>query len=316
MKPIDSSARTLGLIGFSIFVHGAAFWAFNENISLKQMAQIVQETREQATRSEMWEKLSENSQEVEVDLTSAEEVTEAAPEEFEFKKVESVTPEKKIIKKVKTVKAQKKEIATQLPEKKVIEVAENTPLPKTTVTITDEAKENEISEPENLEPEIKLIPASQWIDGVAAAEADTDSNEVTEASAQIEKTPREIEETNLLAELQESEQVNAEQPSTMETIRSYLGLRQAAGNRPPQYPLEARRQGLQGRVLLKYFVTDKGFIESIEVAKSSGHKILDDEAVRAISSYRFYPGQSGWAEHPVRFSLNKEEIPAELGASN
>lgn len=305
MKPIDSSARTLSLIGLSILVHSAAFWAFNENLSLKQVVQIVQETRAQANKSEIWEKLSQNSQEVEIAIAPA---SAEKSDEFEFKKVESVVIEedkkdenKRTITKKVIAKPTAKPVATELPEKEVIQESAITPLPKTTVNV---AEESGSLEPENLEPEIRLIPASQWID----------TDESTEASAKIEKTPSEIAETDLLSELRESEP----EETPIEKIRSYLGLRQASGNQPPRYPLEARQQGLQGRVLLKYFVTEKGSVEDIKVAESSGYKILDDEAVRAISSYRFYPGQSGWAEHPVKFSLKglSEDIPAELGAAN
>lgn len=322
MKPIDSSARTLGLIGFSILVHGAAFWTLNENLSLKQMAHIIQETRAQANKSDIWEKISDRSHEVQVELAPATEEPSSIVKTFEIRaetKTKAKTKAKEAKKVTKKKSTSKKKVATVLPEKEVIkeDLSSSTALPKTTVTVTEEPQ---ISEPESLEPDIKLIPVSQKIAGVEAADienpdveiAAVEADKITEASAQIEKTPREIEETDLLTELRESEKAQEE------SVRSYLGLKQDVGNRPPQYPLEARRQGLQGRVILKYFVTESGFVENIEVAKSSGHKILDDEAVRAISSYKFYPGQAGWTEHPVRFSLNglKEEIPAELGASN
>lgn len=342
MKPIDSSARTLGLIGFSILVHGAAFWTLNENLSLKQVAQIIEETRAQANKSDVWEKISGQSREVEVELAAAtasekavaqdqEEPVKALEIKAETKSKVKAKTDKKAKKIAKSSEAAKAEIATVLPEKEVLQedTSSSTSLPKTTVNVTEETP---WSEPENLEPDIQLIPVSQKIAGVEAESAGVETDEVqieaddaTEANVKIEKTPRELEETDLLSELQASEQSQAEvatetasELAQAEEVRSYLKLKQENGNRPPQYPLEARRQGLQGRVILKYFVNESGRVENVKVAESSGHKILDDEAVRAVSNYKYSPGQSGWTEHPVRFSLNglKGDVPAELGASN
>lgn len=103
--------------------------------------------------------------------------------------------------------------------------------------------------------------------------------------------------------------------------RSYLELRQVAGNRPPQYPLAARRLGEQGDVVLSYYVTDDGRVTNMKVVQSSGYRVLDNEAQRAISQYRFVPGQAGWARHPVHFTLKgpTETLPSHLrtmGASD
>lgn len=91
-------------------------------------------------------------------------------------------------------------------------------------------------------------------------------------------------------------------PSTDE-LRSYLELKQVGSNKPPQYPVSARRNGYQGEVMLNYFVTQSGQVKDVRVAKSSGFGELDKEAVRAISQYKYVPGQEGWTEHPVVFSL-------------
>lgn len=91
-------------------------------------------------------------------------------------------------------------------------------------------------------------------------------------------------------------------PSTDE-LRSYLELKQVGSNRPPQYPVSARRNGYQGEVMLNYFVTQSGQVKDVRVARSSGFGELDKEAVRAISQYKYVPGQEGWTEHPVIFSL-------------
>jgi len=70
----------------------------------------------------------------------------------------------------------------------------------------------------------------------------------------------------------------------------------------------ARRNGWQGQVLLNYFVTEKGTVRDVRLAQSSGFPELDREAVRAVSLYRYVPGQEGWTAHPVIFSLKGNAV--------
>jgi len=80
-------------------------------------------------------------------------------------------------------------------------------------------------------------------------------------------------------------------------------------NRPPDYPLEALRRGLEGTVLLRVHVAADGRVAKVEVLDSSGHPILDAAAVRAVSSWQFAPATRGGrpvpavVRQPVRFSL-------------
>lgn len=83
----------------------------------------------------------------------------------------------------------------------------------------------------------------------------------------------------------------------------YTELRQMAGNKPPVYPLAARRERRQGETELLYRVQKDGTVTDVSVARSSGSEDLDNEAVRAVSKFRFVPGQEGWAKHPVQFNL-------------
>lgn len=90
---------------------------------------------------------------------------------------------------------------------------------------------------------------------------------------------------------------------------SYLNLKQAPGNRSPLYPLQARRESRQGQVELLYRVTKEGKVTDVQVAKSSGHKDLDQEAARAVAQFKFVPGQECWARHPVAFTLKGDTAP-------
>lgn len=101
---------------------------------------------------------------------------------------------------------------------------------------------------------------------------------------------------------------------TKEGAVSFLDLRQLPGNKNPNYPRQARLENRQGQLELVYRVTNEGKVADIQVAKSSGFKDLDAEAVRAISQFKFVPGQEGWARHPVTFSLkgNVATLPSHL----
>ncbi len=97
--------------------------------------------------------------------------------------------------------------------------------------------------------------------------------------------------------------------ATQEGAVSYLDLRQLPGNKSPNYPLQARVQKRQGHLELLYRVTKEGKVADMQIAKSSGYKDLDDEALRAIAQFKFVPGQEGWARHPVAFNLKGEMSP-------
>jgi len=81
-------------------------------------------------------------------------------------------------------------------------------------------------------------------------------------------------------------------------------------NPPPVYPMAARRQNVEGRVLLKVTVTATGNAGEVEIARSSGSSILDHAARSAVSRWRFVPARRGEeavdAEVivPVDFQLN------------
>jgi protein TonB len=77
----------------------------------------------------------------------------------------------------------------------------------------------------------------------------------------------------------------------------------------PEYPEEARREGREGRVLLRVLVDEQGRSKSAEVNQSSGSEALDQAAVQAIRSWRFSPARYGdkpvenWVKIPIDFRL-------------
>jgi protein TonB len=80
-------------------------------------------------------------------------------------------------------------------------------------------------------------------------------------------------------------------------------------NPKPEYPPQARDQGLQGLVLLRVRVLPDGKAGEVLVERSSGHAILDQAALRAVKTWVFVPATrngiavASWASVPVRFSL-------------
>jgi protein TonB len=77
----------------------------------------------------------------------------------------------------------------------------------------------------------------------------------------------------------------------------------------PRYPESARRNGKEGRVLLRVLVNEEGRSASVEVNRSSGIEALDQAAVEAIKHWRFAPARVGetpvdsWVRIPIDFRL-------------
>ncbi len=77
----------------------------------------------------------------------------------------------------------------------------------------------------------------------------------------------------------------------------------------PRYPESARRDGKEGRVLLRVLVSEEGRTASVEVNRSSGIESLDQAALEAIKRWRFSPARLGdrpvesWVRIPIDFRL-------------
>ncbi len=80
-------------------------------------------------------------------------------------------------------------------------------------------------------------------------------------------------------------------------------------NPPPVYPVAARRRGYEGTVVLEVLVSALGTVDDLRVFRSSGFKLLDQAAMRAVKSWLFEPGRreghavAMWVKVPVRFQL-------------
>ncbi|WP_347986588.1 TonB family protein [Methylomonas sp. AM2-LC] len=60
-------------------------------------------------------------------------------------------------------------------------------------------------------------------------------------------------------------------------------------NVSPEYPDEAAFLGYQGTAVIKINVSAKGMSSGVELLHSSGHKMLDDSAAKALKLWKFTP---------------------------
>ena len=88
------------------------------------------------------------------------------------------------------------------------------------------------------------------------------------------------------------------------TILTELKLQPLPGNPQPRYPALARRRGQEGQVLLRLSVNAAGQVETISIARSSGHDLLDQEAQRTVMRWRFPSSAAGgMVTQPISFRL-------------
>ena len=79
----------------------------------------------------------------------------------------------------------------------------------------------------------------------------------------------------------------------------------------PVYPRIARKSGWEGTVLVRVTVETNGRASAAEVSRSSGHKVLDDAAVKAVRRWSFRPARDGNIPIrsdvviPLKFSLKQ-----------
>ena len=82
-------------------------------------------------------------------------------------------------------------------------------------------------------------------------------------------------------------------------------------NPSPTYPSLSRRNGEQGRVVLRVLVNPGGRADDVQVRTSSGHPRLDEAARDTVRGWRFVPARRGdepvaaWVLIPISFGLEK-----------
>jgi protein TonB len=110
------------------------------------------------------------------------------------------------------------------------------------------------------------------------------------------------------------EEVKEEPPAeaTPEPVVPPSADAQEVNNPAPAYPAISKKLKEEGTVLLTILVTKEGRVAEAQIKTSSGHKRLDDAAIRAIKRWKFNPAtQAGkpidyWYEIDFEFSLKKK----------
>jgi protein TonB len=104
---------------------------------------------------------------------------------------------------------------------------------------------------------------------------------------------------------------NIETFETSPAIQTQPQIPEYVNNPKPLYPLAAKRRGMQGQVLLEVTVDTAGTASKVIVKQSSGFRILDKAAVKAVASWKFVPAMNNATpieavvEIPIRFELTQ-----------
>ncbi|MGY6274293.1 energy transducer TonB [Methylomonas sp. MgM2] len=108
--------------------------------------------------------------------------------------------------------------------------------------------------------------------------------------------------TNNSANASSESSRNAAKPSENTQTFTEANFRANYAHNPkPHYPAIAKSRGWQGKVLLRVKVSVQGLSEAVTVEQSSGHEILDESAIEAVSKWRFIPAKRG--DTPVASSV-------------
>lgn len=88
------------------------------------------------------------------------------------------------------------------------------------------------------------------------------------------------------------------------TSQSYLEMVRLKIEKHKEYPGAARARQNEGRVTMRFVITPEGHVHTVNVVKTSGHKVLDTAAFRAVKDAAPFP------KPPRR--LFSGEIPLEI----
>jgi len=79
----------------------------------------------------------------------------------------------------------------------------------------------------------------------------------------------------------------------------------------PAYPLKAQKKRMQGSGRFRITLRQDGFVDSVNVTKSTGHFLLDQAGVAALREWRFVRGAPKIIRVPIVWTLGtiKEYAP-------
>ncbi len=77
----------------------------------------------------------------------------------------------------------------------------------------------------------------------------------------------------------------------------------------PAYPAEARRHGIEGRVIARLLVTDDGGVNAVSIVSAHPPQVFDQAVMAALGKWRFHPARhkgrevATWVMLPIKFDL-------------
>lgn len=107
----------------------------------------------------------------------------------------------------------------------------------------------------------------------------------------------------------EKKKVLEPKPPGERRIKGPVGGRKILRDGEPLYPEWAERQGIEGKVIIKFWVDPKGRVIQALIKESSGWEKLDELARRKILDWRFDPIRERvdqWGEIPFIFRLERK----------
>ena len=124
--------------------------------------------------------------------------------------------------------------------------------------------------------------------------------EISNLDVQVSRDGREVVE---VLNVRKDPEVAAEYPGGTPALMRFLSTK-------VKYPKEAEKRGEQGKAYVQFVVKSDGNVDYVQIAKTSGSKVLDDEAVRVVKSMpRWTPAKqngenvSSMLTLPVAFKL-------------
>lgn len=164
-------------------------------------------------------------------------------------------------------------------------------------------REEEVSEGET-EAEDLSLPVEQEADAVLPS-ARVSAVELSVKPATPHKTTvqKQAEHIPLAPQVQPRAKIESSRGWIKPSYPAYLR------NPPPAYPKSARKRRLEGVVQLRVWVSSEGRVQDVKIQTSSGHRQLDQEAVKTVRRWRFIPAKRNGVACadevivPVRFRL-------------
>lgn len=130
--------------------------------------------------------------------------------------------------------------------------------------------------------------------------ADTPSPTEPEDAQSEDPTPAPVPDDPEPVDTEEAEEEAAEEDADVEPAPEDYAAEldkgidtpaRVSGDHYPEYPAISRRRGEEGQVILDVEVLPSGRAGSVRVASSSGHKRLDEAALRAVKEANFQPAE-------------------------